>query len=65
MSTTTRLTFDEWFERGHGGATFDEIYLHEGGRYDDAIRALTRHVRDYVSELPAMDAPPREARDGE
>lgn len=43
-------TFDEWFLAKYGG-TFNELHQAAGMRYDDAFMALSRSMRDYVSEL--------------
>ena len=44
------MTFDEWFEKKHG-ETFKEMYEYTGNTYDACFRALTRELRDYVSDM--------------
>lgn len=49
-------TFDEWFEQKYG-ETFNKSHQYTGNTYDNAFRALTREMRDYVSEMVAQSVP--------
>lgn len=44
------MTFDEWFTRKYG-KSFDEIYFTHGGMIGDYMRALSLHMREYVSDM--------------
>lgn len=44
------MTFDEWFEKKHG-LTFKEMHEFTGNTYDAYLRALTKELRDYVSDM--------------
>jgi hypothetical protein len=50
MRRVRNQTFDEWYfaKNGH---KFSQDYMQPGERYDDSFRALSRAVRDYVSEM--------------
>ena len=43
-------TFDQWFERKHLD-TFDALHMQPSMRIEDAMRALSKAVREYVSEM--------------
>lgn len=43
-------TFDEWFIAKYG-STFEEIHMLDGMMINAGMKALTRCMRDYVSEM--------------
>lgn len=43
-------TFDEWFKAKYFH-TFEEMHCCYSMRIDDAMIALTRYVREYVTEI--------------
>lgn len=51
-------TFDEWFFARYG-ATFDELYQRPELRVSDAISALTRETRDYLTDMVSKAHAPR------
>ena len=46
-------TFDEWF-MARFGSSFDSLYQQEGMRYEDCVRALSQHGRDYLSYVATL-----------
>jgi hypothetical protein len=43
-------TFDEWFKSRNAGASFESLYMQPGQPMERALRALSKELRDYVSE---------------
>lgn len=48
-------TFNEWFAAKHSGQTFEEVHQVPGTLYDDSFRALSKLLREYVSEMVAKN----------
>jgi hypothetical protein len=44
-------TFDEWYAKRNGGRTFEQDHMESSQRIEQTMRALTRLMRDYVSEM--------------
>lgn len=42
-------TFDEWFAAKHHGMSFDQV--HHADSIHGAMVALSRYMRDYISEV--------------
>ena len=49
-------TFDQWYADSHMGFSFDAHYMLPHHSKDEMIKALSREVRKYVSEVkPDLD----------
>lgn len=44
------MTFDEWYLNKYG-ASFDSMFYIEGMAWDDILKGLCFHMREYVSQM--------------
>ncbi|QIM47671.1 hypothetical protein G9Q38_07050 [Pusillimonas sp. DMV24BSW_D] len=44
-------SFDDWFKERNSGLSFDEAHMGDGVLIDKSMKELSRHMRDYVTEL--------------
>lgn len=49
-------SFDEWYAVKYNGSSFERDSMHNGQRYDAFMRELTRHLRDYTTDMARMGA---------